>query len=395
MSNELSDRQRAIQLRLSGRSIDAICTQLNRSRAWFNKWWSRYLAQGADGLYDLSRAPRTIADRLPPEVERLIVSIRRRLEAHATPSTRYQRIGAPTVRAELIALRLQPVPTERTIERVLHQHSLTSPRLRLAQPVSDHEYPTPIACDSNHLHQVDLVGPVYLKGQRQRWYIYVCRDVFDGAIYLKLQRSRAMDRVLDFLIEAWQHLGLPLQVQFDNARELCGWGASARYLSRVIRLCLYLRVTPIFIPPRRPQRNGAIENFNGWFQPLLFRRHFKRPAALRRELARLMSTVNEQHIQPRLAHRTPSHYRRSKRLHRLPSQFTLDTHSLPIAEGRVIFIRCVTAHGRISLLSQTFFVGRRLKFTYVKAVLDTRRRQLTVYAQGRVLKRWPYALKRA
>jgi hypothetical protein len=51
-------------------------------------------------------------------------------------------------------------------------------------------------------------------------------------------------------------------VQFDNAREFCGWGQSARYLPRVIRLCLSLRVTPIFIPQHRPQRNGAVENFN-------------------------------------------------------------------------------------------------------------------------------------
>ncbi len=63
--------------------------------------------------------------------------------------------------------------------------------------------------------------------------------------------------VLAFLIAAWQQLGLPEQVQFDNARELCGWGRAARYLSRVIRLCLYLRVTPTFIPMHRPQRNGA------------------------------------------------------------------------------------------------------------------------------------------
>jgi hypothetical protein len=32
------------------------------------------------------------------------------------------------------------------------------------------------------LHQIDLVGPIYLKGQKQRYYIYVCKDVFDGAI---------------------------------------------------------------------------------------------------------------------------------------------------------------------------------------------------------------------
>jgi putative transposase len=257
MRNELADRQLAIQLRLAGESIEALCQRLQRPPSWFHKWWNRYLLDGAEGLYELSRAPHALLDRLPPQVERLIVSVRRRLEAHATPETRYQRIGAPTIQTELQALQVSPLPSLRTIERVLSQHGLTSPRLRTAPPLNPNGYPTPTADDSNALHEVDLVGPIYLKGQHQRWYIYVCKDVFDGGIYLQLRRSRHMDEVLAFLIAAWQHLGLPEQVQFDNAREFCGWGKSARYLSRVIRLCLHLRVTPIFIPTHRPQRNGA------------------------------------------------------------------------------------------------------------------------------------------
>lgn len=57
-------------------------------------------------------------------------------------------------------------------------------------------------------------------GQRQRWYICVCKNASDGAGDSKLARPRRTDQVLAFLVEAWQHLGLPTQVQFDNAREL-------------------------------------------------------------------------------------------------------------------------------------------------------------------------------
>ena len=66
-----------------------------------------------------------------------------------------------------------------------------------------------------------------------------------------------MDEVLTFLGECWKTLGRPRQIQFDNAREFAGWGAAARYLSRVIRLCLRFGIEPIFIPPKRPQYNGA------------------------------------------------------------------------------------------------------------------------------------------
>ena len=117
-------------------------------------------------VYELSRAPRAMLERIAPQVERKIVSVRRRLEAHATPETRYQRIGAPTVQAELKALHLSPVPALRTIERVLHRHGLTSPRIRFAAPLNPNGYPAPLADDSNRLHQVDIIGPFYLKGKR-------------------------------------------------------------------------------------------------------------------------------------------------------------------------------------------------------------------------------------
>ncbi len=89
MSNELAERQLAIQLRLAGESIETISQRVQRPPSCFHKWWSGYLLDGAEGLYELSRAPHTLLDRLPPQVERLIVSLLRCLEAHLTPETRY------------------------------------------------------------------------------------------------------------------------------------------------------------------------------------------------------------------------------------------------------------------------------------------------------------------
>jgi hypothetical protein len=174
--------------------------------------------------------------RIPPELERAILSVRRRLQAHATPATRYCLIGAPAILAELKSLGVRPLLCERSIERVLERNNLTAPRVRLAPLLPHQEYPGPQARASNDLHQVDLVGPVYLKGRSHRYYIWVCKDAFDGAFCLRLAGSRKMDEVLWFLEECWKDLGIPQQVQFDNARELSGWGPAARTLSRVIRL---------------------------------------------------------------------------------------------------------------------------------------------------------------
>jgi putative transposase len=181
-------------------------------------------------------------------------------------------------------------------------------------------------------------------------------------------------------------------VQFDNARELAGWGASARTLSRVIRLCLRFGVSPVFIPEGEPQFNGSVENFNGWFQEPLFGRRFRWPGDLRRELTRLQEAVNSQHVHPQLGGQTPAQHRQGLRLQKLPASFVVPTGRLPLAAGRVTFIRRVSVAGTVSLLSQVFRVGKRHRGLYLRLVVDTGRGHLTAYLNGRVLQRWPYKL---
>jgi putative transposase len=392
MHDEFSARQRAITLRLGGRSVQFVCQVLGRSDRWFHKWWRRYLESGADGLYDLTRATDHVAQRIAPELERTILSIRRRLQAHASPATRYRLIGASAILAELKALNVRPLPHPRTVERVLQRHGLTAPRIRLAPLLPRQEWPGPQARASNELHEVDLVGPVYLQGSGHRYYIWVGKDIFDGAVCLRLAGSRRMEEVLGFLGECWKDLGRPEQVQFDNARELAGWGQSAYALSRVIRLCLRYGVSPVFIPEGEPQFNGSAENFNGWFQEPLFRRRFRWPGDLRRELARLQEAVNTQHVHPRLGGKTPAQHRRGLRLPKLPASFVVPTERLPVAEGRVTFIRRVSWAGTVAVLGQSFRVGKKHNGLYLRLVIDTGRGKLTAYLNGRVVKRWPYKL---
>ena len=392
MNDELSARHRAITLRLAGRAVKAICAAVGRTDRWFRKWWRRYLEIGPEGLYDLTRANHHVAQRIPPELERTILSIRRRLQAHAAPATRYSLTGAATILAELKTLDIRPLPCERTIERVLQRNGLTAARVHLAPLLPRQEWPGPQARASNELHEVDLVGPVYLRGRGHRYYIWVGKDIFDGAVCLRLADSRKMDEVLWFLGECWKDLGRPEQVQFDNARELAGWGQSARALSRVIRLCLRYGVSPVFIPEGEPQFNGSAENFNGWFQPRLFDHRFTRPGDLRRELTRLQEAVNTQHVHPRLGGQTPAQHRRGLRLQKLPASFAVPTARLPLAAGRVTFIRRVRVAGTVTVLSQSFRVGKRHRGLYLRLVIDTGRGWLTAYLNGQILKRWPYAL---
>ncbi len=393
MNDELSLRHQAIRMRLAGEPALQICRTLQRSSMWLHKWWQRYLELGTEGLYDLTRANQHVVNRTPPHIERAVLGIRRRLAAHATPQTRYALVGAATIQTELQTLGYAPLPTLRTIERILQRSNLTSPHVRLARRLPRSIYPGPQAHDSNQLHQVDLVGPRYLQDDTPKYYFAVCKDAFDQSVYLEFLEGTTLDHLLPFLVHAWQYLGLPEQVQFDNGRSFYGGGRWARSLNRLLRLVLRLGVQPIFIPEASPERNGSVENFNGWFQGPLLRRPFASAAALRRELRRLVLVTNEQHVHQHLGFKTPLQYRRSKRLRKLPANFKLNFAKIPVAAGKIIFIRWIPTHGRVDILGESVKIGRRYRFQYVKVVLSTLKTILKVYLNGRLIKQIPFKLR--
>jgi transposase InsO family protein len=393
MHDELSLRHQAIRMRFAGEPVPFICQTLKRSAAWVHKWWQRYLALGTEGLYDLTRANAQVVNRTPAHIERAILSIRRRLAARATLETRYTLIGAVTILEELKALGYAPLPTLRTIDRILQRANLTCPKVRLARRLPQSTYPGPQAHDSNEIHQVDLVGPRYLKGKKTKYYFAVCKDAFDQSVYAEFLDGTTFEQLLPFLIHAWQTLGLPQYAQFDNGPDFYGWGRWPRSLNRLIRLVLRVGVQPIFIPEASPERNGSVENFNGWFQPLLLRRPFANPAAVRRELHRLLAAVNERHVHQHLGFKTPQQFRRSKRLRKLPANFQLDLTKIPVTAGKIIFFRWVLATGWVDVLGESVKVGRRLRFQYLKLVLDTQTQILKVYHNGRLIKQRVFKLR--
>ena len=393
MQNEYFDRQRAIQMRLAGDSIEMICRTLHRSAPWFNKWWRRYLEAGSEGLYDITRARHSIVNRTPAHIERAILSIRRRLAARAIPQTRYAWLGASAIAQELRQLGVSPVPTFRTIERILERAHITSPRVRLARRIPKTQYPMPKATDTNQIHQVDLVGPRYLSQDKTKYYFYICKDTFDQQVYVEFWAGNSMDTVLNFLVHAWQTMGIPQHAQFDNGKQFYAPGRYNRSLNRVVRLCLRLGIQPVFIPEAQPQRNGSVENFNGWFQPLLLRRNFKNASALRRELRYLLTSVNETHTHQVLGFKTATQFRRTKRLRMLPANFQIDFEHIPVAVGKIIIVRMVNSHGCISILDETVKIGIRYRYQYAKAVVQTHPQRLKVYCNGHLIKSISFKLR--
>ncbi len=317
MRDEFAARQRAIKLRLGGRPVQSICQALGRSEFWFHKWWRRYLESGAEGLYDLTHATHHIAQRISPELERTILSIRRRLQAHASPATRYRLIGAPAILAELKALDIRPLPhpppssacSSQRLDRAAGPARPAAATSGVPRPAGPSIQRTSRSRSGRAgLPQRQRPPLLHLGGQGcLRW----GRLPAPG-------RLHRMDEVLGFLGECWKDLGMPEQVQLDNARELAGWGPAAHAVPGDPALLALWRK-----PAVDPGRGAAVQRQCGELQRLVPRAAL--PAAVpaagrsRREFARLQEAVNTQHVHPRLGGQTPTQHRRGLRLRKLPT----------------------------------------------------------------------------
>jgi hypothetical protein len=390
MSHELVLRQEAIRLKQAGRAVSWICQHLERSREWFYKWWSRYLLEGASGLRDRSHAPKTNPRGWSNEICQAILDTRERLARRHGPRERYRLAGAPTIYHELACLGYESLPSLRTIERILQKGDRTSPVFRPQACAASSDYPIPHAKHSNQRHQVDLIGPRYLKGSQRQWFFLVYRDTYDQAVYVEFQPKPHMEAVLAFIVRAWQRLGLPDTLQADNS-DLFGLTSHPGSLNRFVRLALLVGIELTFIPEHEPWRNGSIEHFNGWLQDRLLTIPLHSPAQVRRELGAMMETCFHEHIHPNLNFQTTAQVRRNLAVRTLPHNFRRHLQPLPVAVGHVTFTRRVRTSGRITILGVRFKVGKRLAHQYVSATLYTRTMIVKIHSHGQLIKQFDFS----
>ena len=310
----------------------------------------------------------------------------------------YALSGAPAIKRELEALDFQDAPCIRTIERVLQRYGLTTPRHRDILQPAIREYPQPKSQQSNQLHELDLVGPRYFKGDSTKYYYSVLKDTFDQAVHVELMSSRRSSEILETVVHAWQRLGIPRQLQLDNSLEFRGSNPRVREdwprsFSKIIRLCLLLGVEVTFIPEGMACRNGSVENFNGLLDRLFVTSQtFDSPEHARKELPKLIKTANRQHPHKALGYQTSYEYRSKLKLRKLSNNFRRHRKPMPICAGKVSCIRLVRPDGTINVLSESFKVGKRRKGQYVKATIWTKYQQLRVCYRGRIIKKWKYQL---
>ena len=382
------DRRRAIERYLDGESPTAIGAALGYSRWWFYKWLRRFTTDGPDWFRERSRRPHTTPTRVAASVEQLVTSLREQLDEEGLFS------GAQAIHWELIDLGVEPIPSVRTIGRILARHDLIRRRRGRYVP-KGRRYPALRAERPGVVHQSDFVGPCYLRGP-VRFYSLNSVDVATNRCAVEPLLTRRGQQTIDAFWASWCRLGLPQHQQVDNESVFYGSPAHPRGMGMLIRLCLPQGVEPWFIPPGEPWRNGVVEKFNDhWQQKLLRRVELASVAALRAASRRFEARHNSRYRYSKLGGKTPvAALAASRATLRFPATPEAPRHPLPKPEhGRYHLVRFVRSDGLLDVFTEKFPAPPETVYEYVRLTIDVEQQRLLVFLDNTQIDAHDYQLR--
>ena len=392
MKTEIALRKQAIALHLQGWNKSKIARKLQRSRRWVQRWIGRYKPEASTtSLQDHSRAPQHVRWAYPERIKRLAIQIRVEREKGKRKKYQYALVSAQAIYYEMRELGISPLPTADTIHLWLKQADRI-PKRKSRKPPNP-TYPM-LPCQAvNDVQELDFKGPLYLKDHSHKYYLVTLRDKMSKKTALGVLANKGMHAILDFLVSAWQEMGCPKYLKMDNCLDFRGSNLYPRSLSKLVRVCLDLRVRPVFIPIREPWRNGVVENLNGLLDRFLFRlQTFESEKQLHKAVQRLETVINTTHRLPALEGKTPQEFAAPARLRYPPAHYDWRTRDLQLVKGNVTFIRFVRKSGRITVTAtDKFLIGEKYKWQYVMAVVDVAKQKLNIIWQGRHIKSFDYS----
>lgn len=388
MKEELKQRAQAVERFLAGERPGAICVSLGRSRSWLYKWINRYSENDEAWCNSLSTQPVNAANRTPAEVEEIVKLVRLNL---------YNQnlfCGAQAILWELEDLGVAPLPSLRTINRILSRNDLTHRRTGKYEPKGT-PYPKLPALLPNQTHQMDLVGPCYLAGPI-RFYGLNVIDAATARCGLHSTLSKSGQDVLDGTLAIWTRLGIPNNLQVDNAMSFLGSPRHPRVMSQFIRLCLLHDVEPWFVPMSEPWRNGMIEQFNDHYQQKFLGKVSMATAdELRTGTLAFEQRHNSRYRYSKLGGKTPlKALAASKTKLRFPTQENTPQHRLEKPEtGRYHMVRLIRSDLKLNILGELFPVPPEVKLEYVVATIDVKDQKLRLYLDKTQVDEFEYRIR--
>lgn len=246
----MDERLKFVARLLDGEKMSTLCREFGISRVTGYKIFNRYKNHGLEGLADRSRRPYRHANKLPFQVERVILQLKR---DHPT-------WGAPKIRDKLIRQfpTIKP-PAKSTVHAVLDRHNLVKRRKKRRYKAQG----TPLqhAFDPNQLWCADYKGEFKL-GNRKYCYPLTITD-YRSRYLLSCEGLPSTKTTLAFTVfeDTFKEFGVPEAIRTDNGLPFASPNALFG-LSKLSVWWLKLGIRIERIKPGHPEQNGRHERMH-------------------------------------------------------------------------------------------------------------------------------------
>lgn len=312
----------------------------------------RWVAHAGDARLDRVvwsgvRGGRRETQATSSAIEELVIELRQELR----DSSDLGEFGAAAIHRELTArqkkLRLENIPSVRTIGRILERRGALDGRRRTRRPPPPKGWYLPEVREQRaELDSFDIVEGLVIKGGT---HIEVLNGIslHGGLTASWVNEGCTAKFTVRKLLAHWREYGFPDYAQFDNDTIFQGAHRWPDSFGRVTRMCLQLGVTVVFAPPRETGFQASIESYNGRWQEKVWSRF--EHASLKE-----LSKRSDRYV-------AATHSRAASRIEsapwrwEIPADWELDL-SKPL-EGTVIFIRRTNDKGHVQLLGHNYHVS--------------------------------------
>jgi len=302
--------------------------------------------------------------------------------------------GTQAILGEMEDMGVQALPSPSTVDRILRRNQLTQGRTG-RYFAKGTPYPRLLGHAVNEVQEADWVGPNYLVGGF-RFYSLNAVDLATGRCGVQPSIGRDGQSVFNVFWAIWKRLGLPQNLQVDNAEEFYGSPQYPRGMGPLIRLCLHQDIELWFIPPKEPWRNGVVEKFNDHYeQKFLGKVNLSQEKPLLEESLKFENKHNSRYRYSKLKGRTPLQALEGLgEMPRFPAEPQPPQHPLPKpTKGKYHLVRLIRSNGQLNMFGEMFEVPKRLIHEYVIGTVDVERQKLELFHDDLKLEEYDYKLR--
>jgi len=373
---------------MRGENPTAICASVGKTTRWLYKWVARNIPDDPVWCEDLSRRPHNSPHRTATEIEDIVEMVRLSLY------NKDHFCGAQAIQWEMKDMEVQPIPSLRTISRILCRRELTNRRTGRYEPKGK-TYPALPMYLPNQTHQVDLVGPCYLSGPF-RFYSLNSIDIAINRCGIEPMPSKAAQSIIDAVYAVWKRMGIPENLQVDNEMAFFGSPIHPRGMGPLIRLCLLYGVEIWFIPPAEPWRNGVVEKFNDHYrQKFLSKITMTSEPEPRQASLAYEHTHNSAYRYSKIKGQTPlKALARSEQQLIFPDRDKAPQYPLEKPEeGRYHLVRFIRSDLTLNIFGEMFSVPPETQYEYVVATIDVKEQRLKLFLDNIQVEEFKYRMR--